>query len=116
MDEGADRELLRRYVTASPLSQNQIGKRVGVTGTMIGNYMRGHDNRGGTISLSAARLAQLANVLGISDRELTVAGRADAAAYLNDIGRIESGKFTERLVKLRDQLDALVSESRRRGL
>lgn len=116
MSEGADRDLLRRYVDASALSQNEIGRRVGVAGTTVGNYMRGRDSKGAPAPISARRLAQLADTLGITAEELREAGRGDAVDALGQIDRIKGGTFTTRLEKLRDQLDALITESRGRGL
>lgn len=110
--ERPDCALLRRYVDASPLSKNEIGRRIGVTGTTIGNYMRGSDTKGSPTPVSARRLAQLADVLRISADELRSAGRSDAADALAEIGLIKGGEIISRLEKLRDELDRIIADSR----
>lgn len=116
MDDEADRALLGRYVEDSPLSLREIARRIGISPTQVTNYINGTDNRGAPVTLLARRLAQFADLFGITPDELREVKREDAVKALSQIDRIKGGSITSRLEKLRDQVDVLIAESRVRGL
>ena len=114
------RTLLARYVGEtgkSGLSANEVGRRIGITGKRVMDYVKGRDSTGRETKVTTARLVQLADAMNITNDELRSAGRPDAAEERE--GRTDpprGGPLLPRMLKLRDELNALIADARERGL
>lgn len=96
----------------SGLSANEIGARVGITGAQVMNYVKGN------AGVTHARMVQLADAMRITNDELRRYGCAPVAEERErrPAEPPRGGFLLPRMIRLRDELDALIGDVRERGL
>lgn len=111
--------LLAESLRRSGLSQRKAAALAGITEGRWRQIVTGFQGVGGVrapVTGPADTLARMALAVGVDADDLANAGRPDAADVLRSLPPLGSApSVLDRLVKVRDDLDALIAEVRRSG-